>query len=80
MHHCKSNLEFENTYHMLLEVKQVLDFHLDGALLCQVGNLCVPSSKCAKMIWEENYSRVAGNFGVEKMVVVLQKYLYWQNL
>ena len=32
------------------------------------------------MIWEAHYSRVAGHFGVEKIVAVLQKYLYWLNL
>ena len=32
------------------------------------------------MIWEVHYSRVAGHFGVEKTVAVLQKYFYWPNL
>jgi hypothetical protein len=32
------------------------------------------------MIWEAHYSRVAGHFGVEKTVAVLQKYFYWPNL
>jgi hypothetical protein len=32
------------------------------------------------MIWEAHYSRVAGHFGVEKKVAVLQKYFYWPNL
>jgi hypothetical protein len=32
------------------------------------------------MIWEAHYSQVVGNFGVEKIVAVLQKYLYWPNL
>ena len=32
------------------------------------------------MIWEAHYSRVAGNFGVEKTMAVLQKYFYWPNL
>jgi hypothetical protein len=32
------------------------------------------------MIWEVNYIQVARHFGVEKIVVVLQKYLYWPNL
>ena len=45
-----------------------------------MGHLCVPSSEHAKMIWEAHYSRVARNFGVEKIVAVLQKYFYWSNL
>ena len=32
------------------------------------------------MIWEVHYSQVAGNFGVVKIVEVLQKYFYWPNL
>jgi len=45
-----------------------------------MGHLCVPSSECAKMIWEAHYSRATGQFGVEKVVAVLQKYFYWMNL
>ena len=65
---------------MLLEGNQVPNFHLQDALLCHMGHLCVPSSKRAKMIWEAHYSRVTGHFRVEKIVAVLQKYLYWSNL
>jgi hypothetical protein len=32
------------------------------------------------MVWEAHYSRVAGHFGVEKTMAVLQKYFYWLNL
>jgi len=32
------------------------------------------------MILEAHYSRFAGHFRVEKIVAVLQKYLYWPNL
>ena len=32
------------------------------------------------MIWEAHYSRVAGKFGVEKIVAILKKYFYWLNL
>jgi hypothetical protein len=32
------------------------------------------------MIWESHYNRVAGHFGVEKTLVVLQKYFYWPKL
>jgi hypothetical protein len=60
-----------------LEGKQVPYFHLKDALLCHLGHLCVPSSERYKMIWEAHYSCVVGHFGVEKIVEVLQKYL-WQ--
>jgi hypothetical protein len=75
-----SDPEFGHTYNTLLEGKQVPNFHLQDALLCHLGHLCVPSSERAKMIWEAHYSRVAGHFGVEKTVAVLQKYFYWPNL
>ena len=32
------------------------------------------------MIWEAHYSWVVGDFGVEIIVAVLQKYFYWSNL
>ena len=76
----KSDLEFSHTYQMLLEGNQVPKFHLQDVLLCHMGRLCVPSSERAKMIWEAHYSRVAGHFGVEKIVAVLHKYFYWSNL
>ena len=76
----KSDLEFSHTYQTLLEGNQVPKFHLQDVLLCHMGHLCVPSSEHAKMIWEVHYSWVAGHFGVEKIVVVLQKYFYWSNL
>ena len=47
----KSDLEFSHTYWMLLEGNQVPNFHLQDALLCHMGHLCVPSSECAMMIW-----------------------------
>jgi len=65
---------------MLVDGNQVPDFHLEDALLCYMVHLFVPSRECAKMIWEEHHSRVAGHFGVEKIVVVLQNYFYWPKL
>jgi hypothetical protein len=76
----KNDPEFTSTYQMLVDGKKVPDFHLQDALLCYLGHLCVPSSEHAKLIWEAHYSRVAGHFGVEKIVVVLQKYFYWPKL
>jgi hypothetical protein len=32
------------------------------------------------LIWEAHYSRVAGHFGVEKTVAMLQKHFYWPKL
>ena len=56
---------------MLLEGNEVPDFHLQGALLCHLGHLCVPSSEHAKMIWEVPYNRVVEHFREEKTVAVL---------
>jgi hypothetical protein len=58
----------------------VTNFHIQDGLLCHLGHLCVPASERAKMIWESHYSRMAGHFGVEKIVVVLQKHFYWPKL
>jgi hypothetical protein len=33
-----------------------------------------------KLIWESHYNQVAGHFGVEKTVVMLQKHFYWPKL
>ena len=76
----KSDPEFSHTYHTLLEGQKVPIFHLQDALLCHLGHLCVPSSEHAKMIWEVYYSWATGHFVVEKMVAVLKKYFYWLNL
>jgi hypothetical protein len=48
--------------------------------LCRLGHICVPSSEQAKLIWESHYSRVAGHFGIEKTVAMLQKHFYWPKL
>jgi hypothetical protein len=58
----------------------VTDFHIQNKFLCHLGHLCVPTSECAKLIWESHYSRVAGHFGIEKTVVVLQKHFYCPKL
>ena len=58
-------------YQSLCAGTPVVDFHLQERLLCHLGHLCVPSSECAKMIWEAHYSQVAGHFGIEKIVAVL---------
>jgi hypothetical protein len=72
--------DFTTTYHLLGTGATVTDFHIQDRLLCHLGHLCVPTSERAKMIWEAHYSRVAGHFGIEKIVVVLQKHFYWPKL
>jgi hypothetical protein len=37
-------------------------------------------SESAKMIWEAHYSQVAGHFGMEKIVAILQKQFYWPKI
>jgi hypothetical protein len=49
-------------------------------LLCHLGHLCVPTSEHANMIWESHYSQMAGHFGMEKTMVILQKHFYWPKL
>jgi hypothetical protein len=75
----KSDPKFDHTYNTLLEGKKVPNFHLQDALLCHLGHLCVPSIERAKMIWEAHYSRVAEHFRVKKTMAVLQNYFYWPN-
>jgi hypothetical protein len=72
--------DFSTTYQMLGENSVVANFHLQDGLLCHLGHLCVPSSEWAKLIWEYYYSRVAGHFGIEKRVAVMQKHFYWLKL
>jgi hypothetical protein len=72
--------DFTTTYQMLGANAVVDNFHLQDGLLCHLGHICVPSSERAKLIWESHYSRVAGHFGIEKTVVMLQKHFYWPKL
>jgi hypothetical protein len=71
---------FTTTYQLLGTGATVTDFHIQDELLCHLGHLCVPTRERAKMIWEAHYSRVAGHFGMEKIVVILQKHFYWPKL
>jgi hypothetical protein len=57
----------------------VTDFHIQDGLLLHIGHLSVPPSEHAKMICEAHYSWMAGHFGMEKTVVVLQKKIIGQN-
>jgi hypothetical protein len=76
----QQDLDFATTYQLLGTCSTVSDFHIQDGLLCHLGHLCVPTRKRAKLIWEAHYSRVAGHFGVEKTVVILQKHFYWPKL
>jgi hypothetical protein len=72
--------DFAPTYQLLGTCTTITDFHLQDRLLCHLGHLCVPTSKHAKLFWEAHYSQVAGHFGVEKTVAILQKHFYWPKL
>ena len=75
-HLYKSDPKFGNIYQTLLEGKKVPNFHLQGALFCHLGYICVLSSERAKIVWVAHYSGITGHFGVEKTMEVLQKYFY----
>jgi hypothetical protein len=51
-------------------------FHLHEEFLCCLGHQSIPSSERAMLIWEAHYGWVAGHFGVEKTVAMLQKHFY----
>jgi hypothetical protein len=73
-----NDLEFTTRYHALGAGKQVTKFHLKDALLCYLGHLCVPSRKHTKIILETHYRKVERNLGVDNIVVLIHKYLYWK--
>jgi hypothetical protein len=79
-HLYETDPDFSNTYQMLGANTTVTNFHLQDGLLCHLGHLCVPSSEQVKLIWESHYSRVAGHFGMENTVAVLQRHFYWPKL
>jgi hypothetical protein len=72
--------DFATTYQMLGANAVVDHFHLQDGLLCRLGHICVPSSERVKMIWEAHYIQVAGHFGIEKSVAMLQKHFYWPKI
>jgi hypothetical protein len=74
------DLDFATTYQMLGANVVVDNFHLQDALLCHLGHICVPSRERAKLIRETHYSRVEGYFSIEKTMVMLQKHLYQLKL
>jgi len=76
----KNDLEFTSTYGVLIDGKQVPDFHLHDALLCYLGHIFVTSSERAKLIWEVHYSQIIGYLSMEKNMFLLKKYFYWTKL
>jgi hypothetical protein len=58
----------------------VTNFYLQYQLLCDLGNLCVPTTEQEKLIWEAHYSWVAGHFDVEKTMEMLQRHFHWSKL
>jgi hypothetical protein len=73
----QQDLDFTTIYKLLGTGVIVTDFHNQDKLLFHLGHICVPKSECAKLIWEAHYNHMAGHFGMEKTVVVLQKHFYW---
>jgi len=71
--------DIATTYHLLGTCVNAIDFHIQDGLLCHLDHLCVPSSDHAKLIWETHYSRIAWHFGMEKIMVVLQKHFIGQK-
>jgi hypothetical protein len=69
--------DISTTYHILGTGVIATDFHIHNKLLFHLGHLCVPTSEHAKMIWDTHYSQVERHFGMEKIVVILQKHFYW---
>jgi hypothetical protein len=64
-------LNFATTYQLLGTGMTVIDFHIQDGLLFHLVHFYVPARERAKMIWDAHYSRMAGHFGIEKIVVVL---------
>jgi hypothetical protein len=71
---------FSTTYQVLGTGATFTDFHIQYGMLCHTGHLCVPARGHAKMIWETHYSWMEGHFGVDKIVVVVQKHFFWPKL
>jgi hypothetical protein len=76
----QQDLDFATTYQLLGTSAIVTNFHIEDGLLCHLGHICVPTTERAKMIWEAHYNRVAGHFGVEKTVIIIQKHFYWLKI
>lgn len=58
----------------------IIDYHLQDGLLYMMDKLCVPKGECLHLIREAHSSKVAGHFGVGKIVANLQRYVYWPKM
>jgi len=72
--------DFATIYQLLRTGTNVIDFHIQDGLLCHLFYIYVPTRECANLILEAHYIRMAGHFGVEKTLVILQKHFYWPKL
>jgi hypothetical protein len=51
--------DFTSTHQLFGTGATFTNFHIQDGILCHLGHLCVPTRKCANMILESHYSRVA---------------------
>ena len=71
---------FVVTYQQLHVGNLVSKFHLQDEILCHLGHLYAPLEESEKLFWKAHYTQVAGNLGVENIVVILQNQIYWLKL
>jgi hypothetical protein len=76
----QQDLDFSTTYHLLGTCTTVTDFHIQDIILCHLSHIYGPTSESANMILESHYSQMERHFGVEKIVVILQKLFYWPKI
>jgi hypothetical protein len=65
--------DFTTTYQLLGTCVNVTDFHIQDGFLCHLDHLCDLKREHARLIWEAHYNHMAGHFGMEEIVVILQK-------
>jgi len=57
------------------------NFYLKDGLSYRLGLLCMPSgSYRPELIREAHHSKVAGHFGMKKIISHLQRYFYWSKI
>lgn len=56
-------------------------YFICGNLLVDNNRLCVPRcSVCILLIEEVHYGSLAGNFGIQKTLTMLQEHYYWLKM
>jgi hypothetical protein len=78
--HYQQDTDFTTTYQLLGTGANATNFHIQDKLLCHMGHLFVPAREHANPIWKAHYSWMAGHFGMDKIMVILQKHFYWPKL